>query len=94
MYSDGAELLNQTEGEVAMRWGPEGHMGKGTIAASDQSKPHGTPELSYSVLSQQNLSAVLLEDGGRMVLVNSKVILILTPEGHAFLYFPQGATAE
>lgn len=43
----------------------------------------------------QILSAIcLLEDGARMVLANSKVILTLTPEGHAPPYFPGGAAAE
>lgn len=39
-------------------------------------------------------AGLLLEDGGRMVWVNSKVIPALTPEGRALPNFPRGATAE
>jgi len=56
----------------------------------------GLPEDVFLLCSVkiQILSAIcLLEDGARMVLANSKVILTLTPEGHAPPYFPEGAVA-
>lgn len=81
MCNDGAELLNQTEGEVAVRRADRLQHRIRANHGAGQSFPPPCP------VRRRTLPTVL-EDRGRMVSVNSKVILTLTPEGHALSYFP------
>lgn len=80
MCNDGAESLNQTEGPAAVRWADRRQHRIGANPGPCPVPPRTLP--------------AVLEDGGRTVSVNAKVILALTPEGHALSDLPGVPRAE